>query len=103
MIDKDFEEFNPKTNQWLYVSFRDYIDEFGNLKIFELQELLSTFAEICNSDKNLFEEAKIYLRRNEVTAAHKILEIKPEFFGISLDIKEAIKFIQNWKNKYKQL
>lgn len=102
MVNKDFEEFNPKDDQWLYISFRDFMDDFGNFKIFELQQLLTTFAEICNSDKDLFEEAKSYIRKNEAVEAHKILEIKPGIFGISLDVKEAINFVKNWKDKYKQ-
>lgn len=102
MVNKDFEEFNPKDDQWLYISFRDFMDDFGNFKIFELQQLLTTLAEICNSDKDLFEEAKSYIRKNEAVEAHKILEIKPGIFGISLDVKEAINFVKNWKDKYKQ-
>ena len=78
------------------------MDEFGNFKIFELQQLLATFAEICNSDKDLFEEAKCYIRKNEAVEVHKILEIKPGIFGISLDVKEAINFVKNWKDKYRQ-
>ena len=58
IVNKDFEEFNPKDDQWLYISFRDFMDDFGNFKIFELQQLLTTLAEICNSDKDLFEETK---------------------------------------------
>lgn len=100
MVDKDFDIFNPKTDQWLYVSFRDYMDDFGNFKIFELQNLLMTFAEICNSDKDLFDEAKSYIRKNEAVDAHKILEIKPGIFGISFDLKEAINFVKKWKGKY---
>lgn len=77
------------------------MDEFGNFKIFELQSLLKTFAEICNSNQNLFEEAKKHIHKNQVIDAHKILEIKPRIFGISLDVKEAVNFVKNWKNKFK--
>lgn len=102
IIDKDFSEFNPHKNQWLYVSFRDYIDDFGQVKIFDLKQLLDTFVEICNNGKNIFEEAKEYIRKQEAVNAHKVIEIKPGIFGISFDIKEAVNFIRNWRSKYKQ-
>lgn len=102
LIDEDFDEFNPKSDQWLYISLRDYMNEFGQIKIFELQSLLKTLSEICNSDQNLFEEAKSYIRKNEGHEAHKILELKPGIFGMSIDLKEAYNFIRHWKNKYKE-
>jgi hypothetical protein len=102
MINVDFQIFNPHKHQWLYVSFRDYMNEFGEIKIFEIQSLLANLAKICNSNQDLFKEAKSHIRGSEALEAHKILEIKPGMFGISLDLKEAIKFIKNWNNKYKE-
>jgi len=101
LIDTDFNEFNPKSDQWLFISLRDYMNEFGQVRIFELQSLLKALADICNSEQNLFDEAKSYIRKNESKEAHKILELKPGVFGMSIDLKEAYNFIKHWKDKYK--
>ncbi len=102
IINSDFETFNPSENDWLYTSFRDFIDDHGAVKIFSLKELLDALTAICLSEQNLFEEAKDYLRKKSAVGAHKIVEMKPGLFGISLDLKEAFNFIRTWRQKGKE-
>lgn len=102
IVNCDFETFNPTENDWLYISFRDFIDDNGAVKVFPLKELLDTLTVICLSDQNLFEEAKDYLKKKNAIGAHKIVEIKPGLFGISFDLKEAFNFIRDWRQKTKE-
>ena len=37
VIDKDFDEFNPTDSNYIYISLRSSIDEYGNVKLFQLQ------------------------------------------------------------------
>jgi hypothetical protein len=99
ILNCDFETFNPQENEWLYISFRDYIDDYGSVKIFSLKELFDTLSAICQSDRNLFEEARDYLFKQKAIGAHKIIEIKPGIFGITFDLKEAFNFIYKLKQK----
>ena len=97
VINSDFDTFNPKENEWLYISFRDYIDDYGNLRFRDLKDLLDVLTTICLGNENLFKSALEYLRKEKSVDAHKIIELKPGIFGISLDLKEAFNFIRNWK------
>jgi hypothetical protein len=102
IVNCDFETFNPKKNDWLYISFRDFIEDNGAVKVFSLKELLDTLTTICLSDQNLFEEALDYMQKKSAFNAQEIIELKPGIFGISFDLKEAFKFIRNWRQKSKE-
>lgn len=47
IINCDFDTFDPEEHDWLYISFRDFIDDRGALKIFDLKELLDTLTNLC--------------------------------------------------------
>lgn len=93
-IDVDFDKFNPRSNHWFHFSMRDLMSRYGEVSIFEAQELLSTLAEYCRSGKNIFKIADETARRKVMGELYDSFELKPGMFGFSFDIKKGIRFIR---------
>lgn len=41
ILNSDIESFDPECHQWIYISFREFLDEFGSLKIYKLKEMFN--------------------------------------------------------------
>ncbi len=95
MIDVVFSIFKPQKNQWIYFYFNT---EKDSLK--EIEELLKNLALIINKGNcNLFKEVNKMRRKKVYQKVEKIVEIKPNIMGISIDIKEASKLIMELINQ----
>ncbi|MEX0597308.1 MAG: hypothetical protein WD512_12510 [Candidatus Paceibacterota bacterium] len=99
ILNSDIKSFDTKKNSWLYISFREYLDDFGNLKIYNVQELFDTIKNAIVKEENLFDKARQHLRKEKAISAHKIVELKPGAFGISLDLKETFNFFKQLRDK----
>lgn len=99
ILNSDIQSFDPKDNSWIYISFREYLDDFGNLKVYDVQKLFDTIKNAINNGDNLFEKAHQYLRKEKTESAYKIIELKPGAFGISLDLKETFNFLKQMIKK----
>lgn len=93
VIDKDFDEFEPIHSNYIYISLRESMDDFGNVRVFQLQELLSLLATACKSP-SLFVLAREYLNKQNNKSLWEATELKPEFFGFSFDLKKGIEFLK---------
>jgi len=99
ILNSDIESFDSKNHQWIYISFRDFLDEYGGVKIYKLKELFDFLSKSIKENKDLFKEAKDYLKKEKAISAHKMVELKPGIFGISLDLKETFNFFNQMRNK----
>jgi hypothetical protein len=99
ILNSDIESFDPKNHQWIYISFREFLDEFGGVKIYKLKEMFDFLTTSIKENKDLFNEAKNYLKKEKAVSAHKMVELKPGIFGISLDLKETFNFFNQMRNK----
>ncbi|MCK4735577.1 MAG: hypothetical protein KAT65_24195 [Methanophagales archaeon] len=97
ILNADLKSFDPKEHNWLYVSLRDFIADGGTLKIFKMVEFFDVLTNSIKTGKNLFDEAKAYIRSEKVISAHKMIELRPGICGISFDLKEAFNFFKELK------
>lgn len=99
ILNSDINTFDPKNHKWLYISFRDFLDEFGGVKIYKLKELFDILVSAIKENKDLFKKAENHLKKQKTISAHKMVELKPGIFGISLDVKETFNFFNQLRNK----
>ena len=99
ILNSDIESFAPERNQWIYISFREFLDEVGSVKIYKLKEMFDFLVTAIKENKDLFKEARNYLKKEKAVSAHKMVELKPGIFGISLDLKETFNFFNQLRNK----
>ena len=90
-IDEDFDHFDPSKHQYIYISLRDSMDQFGNVKVFELQEFLEALTEAVKNGE-VFETARKQLREHKQRLAWGALQLKPGIFGFALDLKKGLEF-----------
>ena len=99
ILNSDIESFDPKSHKWIYLSFREFLDEYGGVKIYKLKEMFDILTSAIKENKDLFKEAENYLKKEKAISAHKMVELKPGVFGISLDLKETFNFFNRLRNK----
>lgn len=98
ITDVDFDDFDPKTSKHLIIYLRGSINENGEIKIFELAELLNELA-LGARIKDLFGVANDYLeaqrKKGLKEASWDTVELKPGAFGIKVDLKKGIEFLKS--------
>ncbi len=97
ILNSDIQSFDPKEHKWLFISLRDFLDDWGALKIFKMKEFFDILTKAINDNEDLFEEAKDYIKKEKAISAHKMVELKPGIFGISWDLKETFNFFKELK------
>lgn len=99
ILDTDFRNFDIEKNEYLYISFRSFMDEYGKFRIFEIKTLLNLIIELSQWD-NLFVNLKSYFKKeNAKLNTSKILDLKPGIFWCSIDLEEALKVFINMTKK----
>lgn len=101
IIDVDFDQFDPKRSNFFYVSLRDSMNDYGDVEVFKVKELLDMLVEACQ-DSNLFQAAKDYIANRDSQAMWDAVEMKPEFMGFSFDLKKAIAFLNLQRQRRRQ-
>jgi hypothetical protein len=101
IINTDFEIFNPTEHQYIYISFRDFISQYGAISILDLKDFFDTIIKLIQKEENLFTSIRHHLRIEALKKAHKILELKPGYFGINIDLREALEVIKNIKKNWR--
>ena len=98
MTDVDFDDFDPTTNKHLIIYLRESMNEHGEVKIFELGELLNELV-LGARIKDLFAVASDYLehqrKKGLKEASWDAVELKPGAFGIKVDLKKGIEFLKS--------
>lgn len=89
IIDKDFDEFNPREHRWLYLNFGGKVFD-SRVSIEDYEDVLARLAElVANPQSDFFQEALPIVRRLKLASVAEIFEAKPEIFGFSIDLKKA--------------
>jgi hypothetical protein len=89
VIDKDFDEFNPREHQWLYLNFGGQMYD-SSVSIKDYEDVLSALVEIVvNPERDFFKEALPIIRQLQLESVAEVFEAKPEIFGFSVDLKKA--------------
>lgn len=99
ILNSDIQSFDPKSHKWLYISFREFLDEYGVVKIYKMKELFDILSTAVKEGKDLFRLAENHIKKDKAVSAHKMIELKPGIFGISLDLKETFNFFNQLRNK----
>jgi hypothetical protein len=93
IIDTDLERFRPEMSEHIIISLRDSMDEFGNVKVFEVDEMLNMLASAAQ-DGTVFSKAREMIddrkRKKKNEKLSDSVQLKPSMFGIGLDLKQAI-------------
>lgn len=89
VIDKDFDEFNPRQHKWVYLAFgREVVDSRASIKDYE--DVLAALVKLAaNPQSDFFEDALRIARRLKPASMADIFEAKPGIFGFSIDLKKA--------------
>lgn len=89
VIDKDFDEFNPREHQWLYLNFGGQMYD-SSVSIDEYEDVLSALVDIvANPESDFFKEALPIVRQLKLASVAEVFEAKPGVFGFSVDLKKA--------------
>jgi len=95
VIDKDFDEFNPREHPWLYLNIGGHIND-SPVSIDEYDDILETLAKIvADPERDFFETALPVIRRLKLARFAEIFEAKPEIFGFSVDLKRAASMLRS--------
>ncbi len=104
MIDVDFKEFNPNQNNWIYFYFlREVRDKNNRENAYTIEEAETFFIELAevikNTHSNLFKEVKALVAKQNIKGnAKKVIDFKPSYYGISLNVKKFSYVVhQMWK------
>jgi hypothetical protein len=82
IINKDFQEFDPRQHPWTIVWFSEHRDHPD-----QVYKVLSRIVRIVRSGSSLFEHFKANEKKSWYQKWAKFVEIKPEVYGISVDAK----------------
>lgn len=89
VIDKNFDEFDPREHQWLYLNFGGKVYD-SPVRLDDYQDILASLAEIVSDpDSDFFKDALPIIRQLKLASFAEIFEAKPEIFGFSVDLKKA--------------
>ena len=83
MIDRDFDAFDPEEHRWLQIKIPLRVREHETVRMLEdLARLITS-----NPDDDVFRRARRLARRRQLELG-KIVEFKPNVFGVSLNLLE---------------
>jgi hypothetical protein len=102
VLDSSLQDFDPARHRFLFISLRDSIGEFGDVKVFEVEELLQMLTQAAAA-VGLFEAVEKYQNKKNKTGAARLLsdstQLRPSFMGISVDLKQAYAAYKAWRKK----
>jgi hypothetical protein len=85
MIDRDFDDFNPRIHPWVLFHLGD--DDKGAVKCRSLLHKISDAVATEGADP--FEMVRNAMREEVVAAASQIIQLNPGAFGVSLDLRAS--------------
>ena len=88
MIDQDFDAFDPREHRWVLLHFERHSEQDAT----QFHSLLKKIAEAVEGENtDPIALAQKAVESEELREAADCFELKPEVFGISLDLKKAYK------------
>lgn len=86
MIDRDFDDFDPRYHPWVLLHFERHSNQDATQFHFLLQKITES---VTSENSDPIAIVRKALEIQELRDAAECLELKPEVFGISLDLKKA--------------
>jgi hypothetical protein len=94
IIDRNFDDFDPRHDPWLHVHLRDYLNESGQVQVFAFEEAAQAIAAACRERVPLKDLSAALANERALAAAGAIFELNPGILGISINLREALMYIQ---------
>lgn len=88
VLNRDFEVFNPNEHSWSIIWFSDFVD-----KPDRIYGILSQLTRKTRYGEDIFEYLRSIARKERLRKWTKCFKIKPNIFGISIDLKEIFEDI----------
>lgn len=85
MIERDFDEFDPRHHPWVLFHFGGDVHDVGKFRSL-LQKITGALAD---EDSDPFQVIRTALRNETIAAASQSFQLRPGVFGISIDIRTA--------------
>jgi hypothetical protein len=101
VIDKDVDAFVPKDDPYVIIALRQSMDEFGNIKVFEVKELFDLLAEHAQTE-DLFQNAPPQIHTMDRAKFWKSVDLKPGMFGFAMDLKSGVQWLTQRRLKTHQ-
>ena len=95
VMERSIKSFDPRSHSWIYINLLELMDESGHLRLPKVRDFLSSLATSIEKDDKIFKKLKVYIREQSVAEKARVFELKPNFCGIGIDIKEMVRFIKN--------
>lgn len=83
IIGVDFEEFDPQQHRWAVIRFSSY-------PVDSIPKFFHKLALITRKNKDIFSYLRRLATKKNVAEAAKYFEIKPEIFGVSINVNAII-------------
>jgi len=83
IIDVDFEEFDPQQHRWTVIRFSGY-------PVDSIPKFFHQLALITRKNKDIFSYLRWLTTKKTVAESAKYIEIKPEIFGVSINVNAII-------------
>ena len=97
MIDKDFNEFDPRKHQWIVFHLDDDESSAGKFRSL-MQKLIEALPDQQADPFKVIRDAQ---REEEISKAANMIELKPGLFGISIDLKNGWKSLKTYLRERK--
>ena len=94
VMERSIKSFDPRSHSWIYINLLELMDESGNLRMPKVRDFLSSLATAIEKEGKIFKKLKIYIKEQSLEEKARVFELKPNFFGIGIDIKEMVRFVK---------
>ena len=85
VIGEDFKKFDPNTHKWSLVWFSDFWKKKDSI-----WRVFAALAQKVRNGEDIFDYLEGVSRKKKYTAISKYIEIKPDLFGTSIDVKAIL-------------
>jgi len=82
IINKDFHEFDPKKHPWSIIWFSEYENNPDRI-----YKIFGQLARKTRKGENIFQYLHSIASKKKLSKWNKYFEIKPELYGVSIDVK----------------
>jgi hypothetical protein len=97
MIDRDFDDFNPRAHPWVLFHFGRDVQDAAKFR--SLLQKVSDAVATEGSDP--FEIVRNALRNAAIAAASQSVQLKPGVFGVSIDLRAAWSTLKDYLRSQK--
>jgi hypothetical protein len=89
-----FEDFDPRSQSYIYIHLSPYVNEFGQVRYEALAQFLEALTKWIKERRDLAYELNSYQIGVDRKRVLETIEIKPSIFGISVDARKLFDIIR---------